>query len=711
MSESFSLKKPAGKGQTLLRKKGKKVVPEPVLALQASSAPCQFSSAQFSSSLWNPPGIDPSIAPVPHFLRIVMRCAVVVVVRSPIRTLGIALLLVSFLFSSARAQSAPTFKDPTVNIGAAVEGLGLYRTAPGTSVLVFTLFAERNGVHLDRQAVLKIVNVNSHASVVAVSNETSKGIFLDVYPGNYELEISAVGFISEHREMKVIDSHRAIETDIVLKRDPNAVNLDIAASVLPPKARKQTKHAIFALKSGNLAGAQKELDQAYKLAPSSPDLNFLLGYLYYAKNDFEKAGAFLGTASTINPNHGPALTLLGRMHLQRKDYPAARSALEQAVVADANNWLPHELLADTYLRNKDYGKARDEANVAIAQGKNVASPAQLVLGQALLGLGRDEEGIQALRSFLEQSPKSPLAAQVQALISEVNERKSSSVPASSGAATERGASSVDSLEALEPPILSSKPWAPPGVDDVKPPVAAGVDCPASQVTEESGKRMVELVDDLSRFAAVEDLFHQPLDRYGLPIRTDKRKYDYVAAISERESGLVAIDEFRSAKLTLADYPDQISSTGFITLALIFHPRMRDDFVMACEGLADWNGHASWLVHFKQRKDRPNRMHSYKVGEQVYPVDIKGRAWITADTFNIIRIEADLVRPMPEIRLASEHQAVEYGPVPFANKKTVLWLPKAAEIYFDFRKHRYYRRHSFDHYMLFSVEADEKAKVP
>jgi hypothetical protein len=223
--------------------------------------------------------------------------------------------------------------------------------------------------------------------------------------------------------------------------------------------------------------------------------------------------------------------------------------------------------------------------------------------------------------------------------------------------------------------------------------------------------MVELVNDLSRFAAVEDLFHQPLDPYGLPIRTDKRKYDYVAAISERESGLVAIDEFRSAKLTLADYPDQISSTGFVTLALIFHPKMRDDFVMVCEGLADWNGHASWLVHFKQRKDRPNRMHSYKVGQQVYPVDIKGRAWITADTFNIIRIEADLVRPMPEIRLVSEHQAVEYGPVPFANKKTVLWLPKTAEIYFDFRKHRYYRRHSFDHYMLFSVEADEKAKVP
>lgn len=596
-------------------------------------------------------------------------------------------------------------------MGAGLEGLGLYRTSPGTSVLVFSLFAERTGTRLDRQALLKIFNVNSHATVVAVSDETSKGVFLDIFPGNYELEINAVGFISEHRELKVIDAHRAIETDIVLKRDPNAVDLDIAASVLPPKARKQTKHAISALKSGNLPAAQKELDQAYKLAPSSPDLNFLLGYLYYARNDFEKASAFLSTASTLNPNNAPALTLLGRMHLQRKDYPAARSALERAVLADAENWLPHDLLADTYLREKDYDRARDEANVAIAKGRNVASPAQLVLGQALLGLGRDEEAVQTLHTFLEQSPKNPMADQVRALISEINEPRSSGLGASSPSGAGRVAPAVDSLEALAAPTLPIRSWAPPAVDDVKPPVAAGVDCPANQVMEESGKRMTELVHDLSRFAAVEELFHQPLDPYGMPIRTDKRKYDYIASISEREAGLVSIDEFRSAKLTLADYPDQISSTGFVTLALVFHPGMRDDFVMVCEGLADWHGQASWLVHFQQRKDRPNRMHSYQVGGQVFPVDIKGRAWISANKFQIIRIEADLVRPMPEIRLVSEHQAVEYGPVPFPTKKTILWLPKTAEIYFDFRKHRYYRRHSFDNYELFSVEADEKRKEP
>ena len=218
-------------------------------------------------------------------------------------------------------------------------------------------------------------------------------------------------------------------------------------------------------------------------------------------------------------------------------------------------------------------------------------------------------------------------------------------------------------------------------------------------------------NDVARFSAVEDLFHQPLDEFGNAVRTETRQYNYVASISEPEPGFLAVDEYRAQKLTLSDYPGNIASTGFAGLAFVFHPHVRDNFEMSCEGLGDWHGQATWLVHFRQRDDRPNSMHSYKVGDQLHPVKLKGRAWITADKFQIVRIEAEMVSPMPEIQLLSEHQVVEYGPIPFKNKNVSLWLPKTAEIYFDFRKHRYYRRHSFDHYMLFSVDSEEKRKEP
>lgn len=586
-----------------------------------------------------------------------------------------------------------------------------YDTAPGTGVLIFTVYAERKGAHLDRQALLKLVDLANQSTTWQTTEDSSRGIFTNIPYGSYAVEVSAVGYLSTRKELKVVDSLAPSLTDIVLKRDPDALNLDLSNSVTTPKARKQTKHAVSALKSGNLKEAQKQLDAAYKLSPSSSDLNFLLGYLYFQKRDFAHAEAYLGTAAHLNPRNTQALTLLGRTGLEREDYPAARSALEQAVLADTENWLPHDLLADTYLHQQNYDKARDEAQIAILKGKSSASPAQIVLGQALVDLGHDREGIDALNVFLQESPQNPMAPQVRALIAEIQEHQSRASSQQNAAATESRLTSVDPLAAISEPGLTLKSWRPPGVDDVHPDLAPGVLCPSEKVSDESGKRVQELVQDVARFAAVEDLFHQSLDRFGIPIRTETRKYNYVASISEPQPGFLTVDEYRAEKSTLDGFPDQIASTGFAALALVFHPDMRDNFIMSCEGLGDWRGQATWLVHFRQRDDKPNRMHSYKVGNQIHTVPLKGRAWITADKFQIVRMEAEMISPMPEIQLLSEHQTVEYGPVPFPKKNATLWLPKSAEIYFDFRKHRYYRRHSFDHFMLYSVDTDEKRKEP
>lgn len=613
----------------------------------------------------------------------------------------------SLLAGTALGQQMPsTDRIPTtLNL----QHSTVYLTAPGTGVLAFTVFAEKMAP-LDRQALLKLVNLTDQTATWQTTGDDSEGAFVNLPYGNYEVEISAVGYLSVHKEMHVMNSQLA-QFEIILQRDPAAIDLDVADRVLSPKGRKETKRAVSALKSRKFNEAQKHLDEAYKSAPSSAELNFLLGYLYFQKNDYENASKYLTTATTLSPQNAPALTLLGRACLERKDYAAAQLALERAVASDAESWLPHDLLADAYFRQKNYGKARDEAQVAIAKGKKEASPARLVLGQALINLGLDQEGIQSLDTFLQESPSHPMAGQVRRLIAEVREHDASTPSAENAAQGGTRLSGVDPLQALATPGLSVKSWQPPGLDEIKVALASGVACPSEKVVEETGKHVQELADDVARFAAVEDLFHQSLDPFGNPLRTETRKYNYVASISEPEPGFLAVEESRADKLDLEGYPDRIASTGFAALALVFHPHMRDNFDMKCEGLGDWHGQASWVVYFKQRDDKPNRMQSYKVGRMVYPVKLKGRAWITADKLQIVHIESEMVRPMPEIKLLSEHQVVEYGPIRFDKKNTSLWLPKSAEIYFDFRRHRYYRRHSFDHYMLFAVDADEKRKEP
>jgi tetratricopeptide (TPR) repeat protein len=645
--------------------------------------------------------------------------------------LFLSCLLASLLASTAIAQRGGV-PEPQVlpgpdNIHPHI--VTTYETTPGTAVVIFTVSAERKGIHLDRQALLRLVNLTNQLEAWQTTEETSRGVFTNVAYGAYAVEVSAVGYLSTRKEVRVTNASGPSFNEIILNRDPDSVNLDVWDEVMTPKARKEAKRAISALKSGRLKEAQKQLDDAFHLSPASPDLNFLLGYLYFQEKDFARAGSYLGTAANLNPHHAQALTLLGRTGLERKDYPAARSALEQAVLADPESWLPHNLLADAYLHQQNYGQARDQAQIAITVGKNTAGPAHLVLGEALLNLGEDQQGIAALNVFLQQAPQHPMAGQVRALIADVEQHpsisgsyfgisdssssdsSSSDSPNNDPSKSSADFSGVDPVAALDVPELALKAWQPPGVDDAKPAVAADVICPTEKVIEESGKRVQELVDDVSRFAAVEDLLHQSLDPFGIPVRSETRKYDYVAAISEPQPGFLAINEYRSDKMSLAEFPDHIASTGFAALALVFHPHMRGNFAMTCEGLGDWRGQATWLVHFRQRSDQPNRIHSYKIGNQIYAVDLKGRAWITADKFQIVRIESEMVNPMPEIRLLGEHEIVEYGPVPFPRKNTSLWLPKSADIYFDFRKHHYYRRHSFDNFMLYSVDSDEKRKEP
>jgi len=95
----------------------------------------------------------------------------------------------------------------------------------------------------------------------------------------------------------------------------------------------------------------------------------------------------------------------------------------------------------------------------------------------------------------------------------------------------------------------------------------------------------------------------------------------------------------------------------------------------------------------------------------YPVALRGRAWIAADSYQIVRIETDLVATLPEIRLFVDHTIVDYGPVWFKDRNVEMWLPRSAEVYSDWRGKRMHRRHSFSNYILFSVDEKQRISEP
>jgi tetratricopeptide (TPR) repeat protein len=565
---------------------------------------------------------------------------------------------------------------------------------------------------LDRQALVQITNKTTGQIQAQVTQDDSVVTIVDLQAGQYELAVSALGYLTSHQEVMISGRVMTTQLEVALKNDPSAIDLGaVNAKEMPSKVRKNMLHGLAALKSSKLDEAQKKLDAAYSADPSNPDVNFLLGYLYFQKKDIERAQTYLANAAKLAPHYVQALTLLGRVELQRNDPAAAQSPLERAVATDPQSWMAHYLLSNAYLQQKEFDKAQGQARLAIERGADAANPAQLILGQALANLKRYPEAIQALQTFLNAAPTDPHAAQVHELVVELDRRQSQAPGDESATLPASSQRLPDTIVAATEPALLVKSWGPPGVDDTKPQVAPDVSCPTEKVIEQAGERVKELVDDLAKFDAVEDVYHEEIDQAGIPKDHTTLRFDYVASISEPEIGRFQVDEYRSGRSGTEDFPDQIATRGLPTMAFIFHPDMRDNFEMSCEGLGTWNQKATWLVHFQQRQDKPRRIQSYLVNGKVYLVNLKGRAWISADTFQVVRLESDLMTQIKEIQLLSEHQVVDYAPVRFPKSKAELWLPKSAELYFDFRKHRYFRRHSFNHFMLFSVDTEEKRKEP
>jgi hypothetical protein len=252
---------------------------------------------------------------------------------------------------------------------------------------------------------------------------------------------------------------------------------------------------------------------------------------------------------------------------------------------------------------------------------------------------------------------------------------------------------------------------PPDVDESMPAVESTAGCPLPKIQEEAGKRVSDFVDAVNRIAATESLENEVLDRSGIAVRRASRRYSYVASVQQVRPGLYSMEEYRNGMMDLEQFPERIATLGLTALVMAFHPFYVNDYDLACEGLSRWHGGLAWQVHFRQKPDKPARLRSYRVNTVSYPISLRGRAWISADNFQIVSLETDLVSPVPQIQLRAEHVAVEYMPVKFVSHDQELWLPESAEIYFNYGNRRMHRRHHFRDYMLFAVDEKQQISLP
>lgn len=476
--------------------------------------------------------------------------------------------------------------------------------------------------------------------------------------------------------------------------------------VLGSKLQKELGKALEALRSNKPSDARGHLDAVYRAAPGDADANFLFGVYSSQTNDWVRAKSYWEKVLSLSPNHLGALLSLGSVLMRESKPNEAAQYLHRAVEAEPTSWRAHGVLADAYFRQGELDECIKQAERALELGHGQAAVVQPLLARALQLRGDRERALLVLQSYLEEQPEDLTAVKLLKSLQGSSDPAGESLPDITAASP--SAEPVVSMGAL----LASN-WLPPDVDEKVPPVEASVPCNLDEILKNAGKRIKEFVANVDRFAATESVTHQSINKWGFASRPLKFQFDYLVSIKEPRLGLLSVDEYRDIHYLPAKFPDGVATSGLPALMLIFHPYYAPDFKMTCEGLARSKAGPAWQIYFRQRADKPNSIRTYQIGVQgpTYSAPLKGRAWIAADTFQIVRLETDLVSPLPQIRLVADRAAIEYGPVHFQSRNLDMWLPQIAEVFYDWRGRRSHRRHSFKNYLLFSVDDKQQISEP
>lgn len=555
----------------------------------------------------------------------------------------------------------------------------------------------------------------------AQQNGSSGWVFSDVEIGDtYEVDVKADGYQPASQQVEMLSANTQVIVFLTPVGEQVKFRPPSGQFVLAPRAQKEVEKGIKDLNASRIPSAEKHFQKALAMASGNPYVNYVLGMSYLISKQLPQAKPYLEKSVSIDPKQPVALRALGTLRFESADYAGAIETLNQSLKLDSSSWNAEWMLADSYLREHDYTQARVHAEQALSVGKEKATSAQLLLGEALAGLGDRPKAVEALQTYIAAYPHDPRAAKIQEFITQLKTAPArvETVAAETGGPRSAVAppSSVAEPLAIPPaaPPVELPPkesWAPADIDAEKPFVISGAACQLDKILDQTGKNVVRFVGNLQEFTATEEYQSVEVKRDERLETPDEANFRYMVFIEKPRPALIRVKEIRDNDKGSA-MPGRLLDDGAPGLVLAFHPFFRDDFAWRCEGLTEWKGQSAWLVRFEQRSDRPtSRLASFQTSSEEFTLPLKGLAWISSKTGQVVRLEIDLQHPIEPVGLKREHWVIEYAPVNFSAHKVSLWLPESVDVYIQSRGHYLHHLHRFSNFKLFWVGTSQKIENP
>ena len=197
---------------------------------------------------------------------------------------------------------------------------------------------------------------------------------------------------------------------------------------------------------------------------------------------------------------------------------------------------------------------------------------------------------------------------------------------------------------------------------------------------------------------------------GIPItRFRTSVYTYRIVHKQTPAGGDTVDEFRT---NAHDQPIDDSahnaqrplSVGFATTWLFFLRGNLQESRFRYIGVQKIGNRETYVLAFAQN---PVNNGVRVVIESSYgpcSTPIQGVAWIDQSTFQIVRMQTDLLTPLPGIQVNQLRSILEYGAVRIRALNLTLWLPAEVETRWQTTYRAGEETHLYSHYRLFESTA-------
>ncbi|HUX09789.1 MAG TPA: tetratricopeptide repeat protein [Terriglobia bacterium] len=230
-------------------------------------------------------------------------------------------------------------------------------------------------------------------------SEYQKAIQAD--PGSLFLRVQLAGlYWRVSRVQDAID-----EAQSVLKVNPNDV-----------EAHRLLAHVYLSSLGGSTPGASShdaiertiaEFETVYRLDPSDSESALMLGRLYKANNEPQKAEAIFEKVLSENPDSRHVLVNLTQLYFDQGDYNKIISLLENIPDSKMDPALLY-LLGSAYTQNRNFDKAEVVFKKALA-GEPDSGDIRRAYAESLIAQGKMDEARAQLQEIVKSDPQAPMS--------------------------------------------------------------------------------------------------------------------------------------------------------------------------------------------------------------------------------------------------------------------------------------------------------------